>query len=120
MPAHGLARSLPIKPARGMRGGRQAMFARAPLSWGQLLAVLLVGVVIVYLLIAALSPGYVSDIGTNKVWGRQIAREGLYNVYRISTDYPPVLLYFFGLAGEVYQRFVDSSFAEKPMLASQL
>ena len=35
------------------------MFARAPLTWGQLLAVLLVGVVIVYLLIAALSPGYV-------------------------------------------------------------
>jgi len=96
------------------------MFARAPLSWGQLLAVLLIGVEIVYLLVAALSPGYVSDIGTNKVWGRQIAREGIYNVYRISTDYPPVLLYFFGLAGEMYQRFVDASFAEKPMLASQL
>ena len=50
MRAHGLSHSLPIKPARGMRGGRQAMFARAPLTWGQLLAVLLVGVVIVYLL----------------------------------------------------------------------
>jgi Gpi18-like mannosyltransferase len=96
------------------------MFARAPLSWGQLLAVLLVGVVLVYLLIAALSPGYISDIGTNKVWGRQIAREGLYDIYRISTDYPPVLLYFFGAAAEIYERFVDPSFAEKPMLASQL
>jgi dolichyl-phosphate-mannose-protein mannosyltransferase len=96
------------------------MFARAPLSWGQLLAVLLVGVVIVYLLIAALSPGYVSDIGTNKVWGRHVAREGIHNIYRISTDYPPVLLYFFGLAGEVYERFVDPSFREDPMLASQV
>ncbi|MFN8637310.1 MAG: hypothetical protein U0893_25960 [Chloroflexota bacterium] len=96
------------------------MFARAPLSWGQLLALLLVGVAIVYVLIAALSPGYVSDIGTNKVWGRQIAREGMYNAYRISTDYPPVLLYFFGAAGEIYQNLVDPSFAEKPMLASQL
>ena len=96
------------------------MFARAPLSWGQLLAVLLVGVVMVYLLIAALSPGYVSDIGTNKVWGRHVAREGMHNVYRISTDYPPLLLYFFGLAGEMYERFVDPSFSEKPMLASQL
>jgi hypothetical protein len=96
------------------------MFARAPLSWGQLLAVLLIGVVIVYLLIAALSPGYVSDINTNKVWGRQIAREGIHNVYRISTDYPPLLLYFFGAAGELYERFVDPSFAEKTMLASQL
>jgi Gpi18-like mannosyltransferase len=96
------------------------MFARAPLSWGQLLAVLLVGVVIVYLLVAALSPGYVSDIGTNKVWGRHIAREGIHNVYRISTDYPPVLLYFFGAAAEMYENFVDPSFAEKPMLASQL
>ena len=96
------------------------MFARAPLSWGQLLAVLLIGVVIVYLLVAALSPGYVSDIGTNKVWGRQIAREGIYNIYRISTDYPPVLLYFFGAAAEIYERFVDPTFSEKTMLASQL
>src|SRR4051794_6149519 len=120
MPAHGLARALPIKPARSSRGGRQAMFARAPLSWGQLLAVLLIGVVIVYVLVAALSPGYVSDIGTNKVWGRQIAREGIYNVYRISTDYPPVLLYFFGAAAEIYERFVDPTFSEKAMLASQL
>lgn len=96
------------------------MFARAPLSWGQLLAVLLVGVVIVYLLIAALSPGYVSDIGTNKVWGRHVAREGIHNIYRISTDYPPVLLYFFGAAAEAYERVVDPSFAEKPMLASQM
>ena len=96
------------------------MFARAPLSWGQLLAVLLVGVVIVYLLVAALSPGYVSDINTNKVWGRHVAREGIHNIYRISTDYPPVLLYFFGAAGEIYERFVDPSFREDPMLASQL
>jgi dolichyl-phosphate-mannose-protein mannosyltransferase len=96
------------------------MFARAPLTWGQLLAVLLVGVVIVYVLIAALSPGYVSDIGTNKTWGRYIAREGIHNVYRISTDYPPLLLYFFAAAGEVYERFVDPSFGERAMLASQL
>jgi Gpi18-like mannosyltransferase len=96
------------------------MFARAPLSWGQLLAVLLVGVVIVYLLIAALSPGYVSDIGTNKVWGRHVAREGIHDIYRISTDYPPVLLYFFGAAGELYERFVDPPFGEKAMLTSQL
>lgn len=95
------------------------MFARAPLSWGQLLAVLLVGVALVYLLIAAVSPGYVSDIGTNKVWGRHIAREGMYNIYRISTDYPPVLLYFFGAAGEVYERLIDPDFSEKSMLASQ-
>ena len=96
------------------------MFARAPLTWGQLLAVLLVGVLIVYLLIAAVSPGYVSDIGTNKTWGRYIAREGIQNIYRISTDYPPVLLYFFGAAGELYERFVDPSFTERAMLASQL
>ena len=96
------------------------MFARAPLSWGQLLAVLLVGVVIVYLLIAALSPGYVSDISTNKVWGRHVAREGIHTIYRISTDYPPLLLYFFGAAGELYERFVDPAFREEPMLASQL
>lgn len=96
------------------------MFARAPLSWGQLLAVLLVGVVLVYLLIAALSPGYVSDIGTNKVWGRHVAREGIHDVYRISTDYPPLLLYGFGLAGEFYERFVDPAFSERAMLASQL
>jgi dolichyl-phosphate-mannose-protein mannosyltransferase len=95
------------------------MFARAPLSWGQLLAVLLVGVVTVYLLIAAYSPGYVADIGTNKVWGRHVAREGLHDVYRISTDYPPLLLYCFGLAGEIYERFVDPPFGERAMLASQ-
>jgi hypothetical protein len=96
------------------------MFARAPLSWGQLLALLLIGVVIVYLLIAALSPGYVSDIGTNKVWGRYVAREGIQNIYRIPTDYPPVLLYFFGAAGELYEQLVDPAFGEKAMLASQL
>ncbi|MCC6175027.1 MAG: DUF2029 domain-containing protein [Chloroflexi bacterium] len=95
------------------------MFARAPLTWGQLLAVLLTGVVILYLLIAAISPGYVADIGTNKTWGRQIAREGLHNAYRIDTDYPPVLLYFFGAAGKVYEQVVDPSFNERAMLASQ-
>ncbi|MCC7371069.1 MAG: hypothetical protein IT306_21825 [Chloroflexi bacterium] len=120
MPAHGLGRAVPLKPARTPRGGPQAMLARAPLSWGQLLAVLLVGVVLTYLLVAAVSPGYVSDIGTNKVWGRQVAREGIHNAYRISTDYPPVLLYCFGVAGEFYQRFADPSFAEKPMVSSQL
>lgn len=96
------------------------MFARAPLSWGQLLGLLLVAVVAVHLLIAALSPGYVSDIGTNKTWGRQVAREGVHNAYRISTDYPPVLLYFFGAAGELYERFVDPSFNERAMLDSQV
>ena len=31
-----------------------------------------------------------------------------------------MLLYFFGAAGEIYERFVDPSFREDPMLASQL
>ena len=96
------------------------MFARAPVSWGQLLAVLLVGVSILYLLIAAISPGYVADIGTNKTWGRWIAREGMHSAYRIPTDYPPVLLYFFGAAGWVYQRLADPSFNERAATASQL
>lgn len=96
------------------------MFARAPLSWGQLLAVLLVGVSILYLLIAAVSPGYVADIGTNKTWGRWIAREGIHSAYRIPTDYPPVLLYFFGAAGWLYQRLVDPTFNERAATASQL
>ncbi len=114
------SRTLPVKPSRGARGGSQAMLARAPLTWGQLLVVLLFGVAVVYLLIAAISPGYVSDIGTNKTWGRWIARNGIQDAYRIPTDYPPVLLYFFGAAGWTYQAFVDPSFAERPALASQL
>ena len=95
------------------------MFARAPLSWGQLLGVLLVGVLILYLLIAAISPGYVADIGTNKTWGRWIAREGIHSAYRIPTDYPPVLLYFFGAAGWVYQWLADPTFNERAATASQ-
>ena len=95
------------------------MFARAPVSWGQLLAVLLVGVLILYLLIAAISPGYVADIGTNKTWGRWIAREGIHSAYRIPTDYPPVLLYFFGVAGWVYQWVGDPTFNERVATASQ-
>ena len=95
------------------------MFARAPVSWGQLLAVLLIGVSILYLLIAATSPGYVADIETNKTWGRWIAREGIHSAYRIPTDYPPVLLYFFGAAGWAYQRLADPSFNERAAIASQ-
>ncbi len=115
----GLSRTLPVKPSRVSRGGPQVALARAPVSWGQLLAVLLVGVVVVCLLIAATSPGYVSDIGTNKTWGRWIARNGVADAYRIPTDYPPVLLYFFGAAGWVYQQTADPTFAERPALASQ-
>lgn len=96
------------------------MFARAPVSWGQLLAVLLVGVLILYLLIAAISPGYVADIGTNKTWGRWIAREGIHSAYRIPTDYPPVLLYFFGAAGWLYQWLADPTFNERAANASQV
>ncbi|MBA2450346.1 MAG: DUF2029 domain-containing protein [Chloroflexi bacterium] len=114
-----LATELSVKPARGARGGSQVSLARAPVTWGQLLALLLFGVLIVYLLIAAASPGYVSDIGTNKTWGRWIARNGIEDAYRIPVDYPPLLLYFFGAAGWLYQTFVDPSFAERPALASQ-
>ncbi|MFN8523190.1 MAG: glycosyltransferase 87 family protein [Chloroflexota bacterium] len=91
---------------------------RAPLSWGQLLALLLVLVTIVYLAIAYWSPGYVSDIGTNKTWGRWITRNGIWDAYRIPTDYPPVLLYGFGLGGWIYQALVDPSFNERAALAS--
>ena len=115
----GLSRSLPVKPTRAARGGPQATLARAPVTWGQLLALLLFGVLVVYLLSAAMSPGYVSDIETNKTWGRWIARNGIQDAYRIETDYPPVLLYFFGAAGWLYQTLADPSFAEKPALASQ-
>ncbi|MDP8922500.1 MAG: glycosyltransferase 87 family protein [Chloroflexota bacterium] len=95
------------------------MFARAPMSWGELLAVLLVGVLILYVLIAAASPGNVADVGTNKTWGRWIAREGIHSAYQIPTDYPPVLLYFFGAAGRVYQWLADPTFDEQAALASQ-
>ena len=115
-----LSRAVPVKPSRGARAGPQATLARAPVTWGQLLAVLLLGVLVVYLLVAALSPGYVADIGTNKTWGRWIARNGIADAYRIPTDYPPVLLYFFGAAGWVYQTFVDPSFGERAALASQV
>lgn len=118
--APGASSQLPGKPPRGTRGGPQVILARAPVTWGQLLALLLLGVLIVYLLIAALSPGYISDIATNKTWGRWIARNGIQDAYRIPTDYPPVLLYFFGAAGWLYQQLADPSFAEKPALASQL
>ena len=114
-----LSRALPVKPSRGVRAGPQAMLARAPVTWGQLLAVLLLGVAIVYLLVAAVSPGYVADIGTNKTWGRWIARNGIADAYRIPIDYPPLLLYFFGAAGWVYQHLVDPSFAERAALSSQ-
>ena len=114
-----ISRPSSVPPARTGRDGRQALFARAPISWGQLLGVLLVGVTIVYVLIAALSPGYVADIGTNKTWGRWIAREGIYSAYRIPTDYPPVLLYCFAAAGWLYQRMMDVSFNERAAVASQ-
>jgi dolichyl-phosphate-mannose-protein mannosyltransferase len=95
------------------------MLARAPLTWGQLLILLLLGVLVAYLLIAAVSPGYVSDIGTNKTWGRWITRNGVQDAYRVPTDYPPVLLYFFGAAGWLYQALGDPSFSEQAALASQ-
>jgi Gpi18-like mannosyltransferase len=119
MRAPSLSRSHPVKPSRAPRGGPQVVVARAPVTWGQLLALLLLGVTVAFLIIAALSPGYVSDIGTNKTWGRWIAQNGIQDAYRIPTDYPPVLLYFFGLAGWIYQHTADPTFSEKPALASQ-
>ncbi len=95
------------------------MFAGAPVTWGQLLAVLLFGVLVVYLLVAAMSPGYVADVGTNKSWGRWIARNGIADAYRTAIDYPPLLLYFFGAAGWLYQQVLDPAFDERAALASQ-
>jgi Gpi18-like mannosyltransferase len=93
----------------------------APSSWrapAPLLVAIVVSVLI-HLAIAAATPGYVADIGTNKTWGRWIAREGIADAYRIPTDYPPVLLYFFGAAGWAYRALVDPSFNERAALASQ-
>ena len=119
MRGDGLSRAFPVKPSRAARTGPQAMLALAPISWGQLLTLLLIGVLIVYLLIAAVSPGYVADIGTNKTWGRWIARNGIQDAYRIPTDYPPLLLYLFGAAGWIYQSLIDPTFDERAALASQ-
>jgi len=70
------------------------------------------------------TPGYEGDIERVKGWSRRITLDGLSTVYAMAgpydVDYPPVTLYFHGLAGAAYRAFADPSFDLQRALDSRL
>ena len=113
-------RSFAVKPFRGGRSGPQVKLARAPVTWGQLLALLLLGVLTVYLLIAAASPGDGRQIIAEKSWGRAVAQRSGPGMLRVPADEPPLRLLILGAAGWTYRLLADPTFGEEAALASQL
>lgn len=91
-----------------------------PGRWGLACLGLLATVLLLYVAIGWLSPGYVADMDNGKVWIRWLARNGLSNAYRIPMDYPPLALYPFALAGAIYQAIADPGFNEGAARQSQL
>src|SRR5918912_4152479 len=73
-----------------------------------------------WLVIAALSPGYVADIESRKARAKWVTEPGIQDAYRMRIDYPPGNLYLFDAVGHVYQRFVDPSFDHRRASDSQL
>jgi hypothetical protein len=113
-------RSFAVKPFRGGRSGPQVKLARAPVTWGQLLALLLLGVLTVYLLIAAASPGDGRQIIAEKSWGRAVAQQSGPGMLRVPADEPPLRPLILGAAGWTYRLLADPTFGEEAALASQL
>ena len=84
------------------------------------LAVLcLTGAAIVWLAIAAVSPGYVADIESRKARSKWVTEEGIENAYRMRIDYPPGNLYLFKAVGHLYQSTADSQYDRRQAAASQ-
>ena len=73
-----------------------------------------------WLVIAALSPGYVADIESRKARAKWVTEQGIQDAYRMRIDYPPGNLYLFALVGTAYQEFVDPSFDRRRAADSQL
>lgn len=79
----------------------------------------LAAALVVWLGIAALSPGYVADIESRKARAKWVTEEGIENAYRMRIDYPPGNLYLFKLVGHVYQATADPRFDRRQAAASQ-
>ncbi|MCC7104347.1 MAG: hypothetical protein IT307_04325 [Chloroflexi bacterium] len=80
---------------------------------------LLAMALVVWLGIAALSPGYVADIESRKARAKWVTEEGIEDAYRMRIDYPPGNLYLFDLVGHFYQATVDPRFDRRRAAASQ-
>src|SRR5687768_6109641 len=81
-----------------------------PSRWTLAFGLSLFVALVVWLGIAAVSPGYVADIESRKARAKWVTEEGVEDAYRMRIDYPPGNLYLFAIVGEVYQRFVDPRF----------
>jgi hypothetical protein len=78
---------------------------------------------VLWLTIAALSPGYIGDIYQYKLWTKWITEQGATNAYaeeNLKILYPPVNLYLLAGIGNLYRTWVDPSFDWSMANASQL
>jgi hypothetical protein len=93
--------------------------ARTPGSWTFAFGLSVLGALVLWLGIAALSPGYVADIESRKARSKWVTEEGVENAYRMRIDYPPGNLYLFAAVGNIYQSLVDPRFDRQRAAESQ-
>jgi hypothetical protein len=93
---------------------------RSPGRWTLWLGLSVLGALVLWLAVAALSPGYVADIESRKTRAKWVTEEGIQDAYRMRIDYPPGNLYLFAAVGHTYQALVDPTFDRRRAAASQL
>src|SRR2546425_1120512 len=110
------------RPPTGLVEPRQPSEADRP-RWTRAFAGSVLAALVLWLIIAALSPGYRIDVESNKIRTWWITWQGIENVYSNplnQVDHPPLTLYVYDLVGHLYQALVDPSFAINRAMKSQL
>ena len=90
------------------------------MHWRLALGGSLLAALVVWLSIAAVSPGYIADIESRKARAKWVTEQGIADAYRMRIDYPPGNLYLFALVGQLYRATIDESFDHRRASASQL
>ncbi|MEG0356118.1 MAG: glycosyltransferase family 39 protein [Christensenellaceae bacterium] len=71
------------------------------INYGQIFALMAIAAVIIRLVIAYVTPGYITDMNCYRYWADAASREGISNFYKedATTIYPPVYIYMLSLVG---------------------
>ena len=91
-----------------------------PSRWTVAFGLCALGALLLWLTVAALSPGYVADIESRKARSKWVTEQGIEDAYRMRIDYPPGNLYLFALVGNAYRTLGDPRFDRRDAADSQL
>jgi hypothetical protein len=90
-----------------------------PSRWTVAFSLCALGALLLWLTVAALSPGYVADIESRKARAKWVTEQGIEDAYRMRIDYPPGNLYLFALVGNLYRSVADPRFDRREASESQ-